>query len=110
MDERRVELAEFAAKVFPFRHWIRTAPVEAGKRFGLPAERMLPLIDQALVDDPYSAELIARQMSYRLALNDPEGATESFRRLQRDFPRSYVVRDICGERKDCKVQFVARQQ
>ncbi len=112
VNERRIELIETAGQVFPFHHWIRTAAAyESIKpRVMQEPERSLVLIEQALVTDPYVADLHLARVERLLRLGRMDEASIAFVLLRNLAPRSAPVMGLCGERKDCTVQFVARQQ
>ncbi len=69
----------------------------------------LALIDKVMVTDPYLADLRVARMDRLLRLGRGDEAAAEFNAIRRIAPTSALVKHLCGERTDCTVQFVARQ-
>jgi hypothetical protein len=88
------------------KYWLRGAAARAVILSRGTSDIALPAIHRALATDPHSADLLAMQMKYQLAAGDPDGATESFRKLHRLAPNAASVKAICGSSPTCDVRFV----
>lgn len=107
---RDIALIDQAAMLFPFRHYLRSAPGYMAIRLGLNPSESLSRIDRALATNPFSADLTAFQLDRLVQLGRFDEATMAFDRLRHLVPRSALVMNVCGENADCRVRFVAAGQ
>lgn len=103
--DRDVARLERAAHIAPFRYWIRMAQGRYAIGWRAEPSVALPAIDAALAGAPYSADLWFARMTNSLALGRITDAEQSFDRVRALVPRSPMVLQICGDRKECPVTF-----
>lgn len=87
---------EIATRLFPLDHDIRRAAASGmiilDER--APPRLALAIVERALADDPYAADLLTKLVGLKMQVGDATGAAKAFIRLARIVPNAPQVRAV----------------